>query len=139
MSEEPNNTPPRRWLVDGFNVLHTAVLRGRERGTWWEADARAQLLARVHGFEDSLAALWIVFDGPRPVEQQDNESAGPFVVFAPSADEWLLKEVRRSETPDQLVVVTADRKLADKARHHGAQIASPRAFLARCPQSETAL
>jgi len=31
-----------------------------------------------------------------------------------------------------VAVVTADRQLAARARHHGAEIVSPRAFAARC-------
>jgi rRNA-processing protein FCF1 len=54
------------------------------------------------------------------------------VVFAPSADDWLLQAVRDAEEPSALVVVTADRQLADRIRHRGARIVSPRTFLARC-------
>ena len=122
----------QRWLIDGFNVLHTGVLRGRERGTWWESDARGQLLQRVRGFSEVGAELWIVFDGPRPAEDPSEEAGGLRVVFAPSADDWLLKEVHRAEAPQSLTVVTADRKLADRARHRGARVVSPRSFLARC-------
>jgi rRNA-processing protein FCF1 len=54
------------------------------------------------------------------------------VVFAPSADDWLLREVRSAENPSRVVVVTADRSLGDRARHAGASVVSPRDFLARC-------
>lgn len=132
MTRDSSPVPARRWLVDGFNVLHTGVLHGRQRGTWWEADARRQLLDRVRDFREDAAELWIVFDGPRPAEGPDDVESGTRVVFAPSADEWLLQEVRQAETPESLTVVTADRKLADKARHRGARVVSPRTFLARC-------
>ena len=52
--------------------------------------------------------------------------------FAPSADDWLVAQVRASPAPDCLAVVTADRAVAGRARHRGAQVVSPRAFLARC-------
>ena len=135
MPADPPPPNPKRWLVDGFNVLHTGVLRGRQRGTWWEAEARGQLLERVNGFTDEGdddAELWIVFDGPRPVERTPTEGDGPHVVFAPSADDWVLAEVRGAADPEQVTVVTADRKLADRARHRGARVVSPRSFLARC-------
>ncbi len=127
-----------RWLVDGFNVLHTAILYGRERGGWWKEEARNRLLDRVRGFRDG--ELWIVFDGsrmpegPSDREREDAQPDAPRIIFAPSADDWLLSEVRRAATPAGLHLVTADRKLGDRARHHGARIVKPRAFLARCDE-----
>jgi len=124
-----------RWLVDGFNVLHAGVLRGNDRRGWWREEARARLLARVAGFDDAEAELWVVFDGPGPGADAERASLRPRVVFAPSADEWLLAAVREAADPAALVVVTADRQLADRARHRGARVVSPRAFLARCGEA----
>jgi hypothetical protein len=124
---------PRLWLVDGFNALHVALLRGREREAWWTEERRQELLARVRGFDDPTAEVWIVFDGPRPLPATTRrEPAGaPRVAFAPSADDWLLRRVKDA-TPGEVAVVTADRRLADRARARGAQVISPQAFLARC-------
>jgi predicted RNA-binding protein with PIN domain len=124
--------PGERWLVDGFNVLHAGVLRGNDRRGWWREEARARLLARVAAFEDAAAELWVVFDGPGPGAEAERASERPRVVFAPSADEWLLGAVRETDEPASVVVVTADRQLADRARHRGARVVSPRTFLARC-------
>jgi predicted RNA-binding protein with PIN domain len=121
-----------RWLVDGFNVLHAGVLRGNDRRGWWREEVRARLLERVAAFEDGAAELWVVFDGPGPGAAAERESERPRVVFAPSADEWLLEAVRDAPDPASVVLVTADRQLADRARHRGARVVSPRAFLARC-------
>jgi predicted RNA-binding protein with PIN domain len=131
-SYTPGPMSDERWLVDGFNVLHAGVLRGNDRRGWWREEVRARLLARVAGFEDAAAELWVVFDGPGPGGDAERESQRPRVVFAPSADEWLLAAVRDTPDPASVVVVTADRQLADRARHRGARIVSPRAFLARC-------
>jgi predicted RNA-binding protein with PIN domain len=120
----------QRWLIDGFNVLHVALLHGRERGRWWEEEARERLMARLARFDEPGAQLQVVFDGPRPAEASAEEGAS--VVFAEDADAWLLREVGREEDPAQLIIVTADRSLADRARHRGAQVVSPKAFLARC-------
>jgi hypothetical protein len=75
----------------------------------------------------------VVFDGPRPLPAPaEGEAAGaPRIAFAPSADEWLLRRVREAG-PGAVAVVTADRRLADRARARGAQVVSPQAFLARC-------
>ncbi len=177
-------TPPRRracdpkqsasvWLVDGFNVLHAGVLKGRDRREWWTAPVRERLLALAAGFDDPTAELWIAFDGPAPVaparkagasrprsEAQPSEGGppqgkaaqrprsqaqpsegGPLqdvrvrAVFAASADDWLVTRVRRAEDPARFAVVTCDRQVADRVRHRGARVVSPREFLARCTRS----
>ena len=130
--------PKVRWLVDGFNVLHAGVLRGNDRHGWWREEMRGRLLTRVAAFEDAAAELWVVFDGPGPGAASETASLRPHVVFAPSADEWLLAEVSRAGDAAQVVVVTADRQLADRARHRGAQVVAPRSFLARCRAPEDA-
>jgi predicted RNA-binding protein with PIN domain len=94
---------------------------------------RGRLLSRVASFEEKDAELWVVFDGQGPGGEAERASEWPKVVFAPSADDWLLEAVRDAEDPSALVVVTADRQLADRIRHRGARIVSPRTFLARCP------
>ena len=73
--------------------------------------------------------VWVVFDGSRPVRE---EGAGRLhAVFAPSADDWLVRRVKAAEQPGRVVVVTADRSLANRARHHGAVVLKPGDFLAR--------
>jgi predicted RNA-binding protein with PIN domain len=120
----------RIWLVDGYNVLHAAVLGGRDRSQWWTGSRRRELLERVSGF-DADAEIWIVFDGPDDPGAAA-EQPGLHCVFAVSADDWLVDRVRRAEDPSEIAVVTADRKVAGRARGKGAQIVSPKDFLARC-------
>ena len=122
---------PAIWLVDGFNVLHAGVLEGRERGDWWRAASRAQLLALAGSFDDPEAQVWIVFDGPRAAPSTP-ETPRLRVVFAPSADEWLLSHLRNAPDPSRLGVVTGDRRLAIRSRRRGAQVIRPRDFLDRC-------
>ena len=122
---------PAIWLVDGFNVLHAGVLEGRERGDWWRAASRARLLALAGSFDDPEAELWIVFDGPRAAPATP-QTARLRVVFAPSADEWLLSRLRSAPDPSRLGVVTGDRRLAIRSRRRGAQVIKPREFLDRC-------
>jgi hypothetical protein len=129
------NAEPRIWLVDGFNALHVAVLRGRERANWWTREVREQLLARVRGFDDRSAEVWVVFDGPHPLSEADAAASqgGPRIAFAASADAWLLQRVREAPA-GQVAVVTADRPLAARARARGARVVSPHDFLARCSE-----
>jgi predicted RNA-binding protein with PIN domain len=121
---------PTIWLVDGYNVLHAAVLGGKDRSQWWTGSRRRELLERVSGF-DADAEVWIVFDGPDD-SGADAEPPGPRCVFAASADDWLVDRVRRAEDPTAIAVVTADRQVAGRARGRGARIVSPKDFLARC-------
>jgi predicted RNA-binding protein with PIN domain len=131
---------PSTWLIDGFNVLHTSLLGGRDRNEWWTGARRDELLERVARFDDPRAEVWVVFDGPRP-EAADTAGAHPGDepgderprrVFATSADAWLVAQVRASEDPERIAVVTADRQVASRVRQRGAQVHSPRDFLARC-------
>lgn len=132
ISATPAPTRPCVWLVDGFNVLHAGLLGGRDRANWWTESKRRELLDRVDHFEDTGAELWIVFDG-RHKAPEPHQAVSPRCVFAPSADAWLVERVREAADPTQMAVVTADRQLAGRARSRGAQVVSPRDFLARCP------
>ncbi|MCH7645421.1 MAG: NYN domain-containing protein [Myxococcales bacterium] len=116
--------------MDGYNVLHAAVLGGRDRSRWWSGSRRRELLERASGF-DADAEVWIVFDGPDD-SGAEAEPSGPHCVFATSADDWLVDRVRRAEDPSEIAVVTADRKVAGRARGRGARVVSPQLFLARC-------
>jgi hypothetical protein len=122
---------PAEWLIDGFNVVQVGLLGGQDRSQWWSASRRAQLLSQAAAFEPADASLWVVFDGGRPGPDSELEGRTR-VVFAPSADEWLVARVRGAPDPSRLVVVTADRRLAARVRHLGARVASPAEFLARC-------
>lgn len=122
---------PRTWLVDGFNLMHAAVLRGRDRRDWWRAEARERVLELVRRLEAPGAEVVVVFDGQRPADEPERE-AGPQVVFAASADDWLIRAVRQAPDPSRIAVVTADRQLADRARHRGARVVGPIAFRERC-------
>jgi len=122
---------PSIWLLDGFNVLHAGPLGGRDRSEWWTEPRRDELLEIAARFDDRSAEVWVVFDGPHETEARD-EAHGPHPVFAPSADAWLLERVRAADDPSRIAVVTADRKVADRARHLGARVYSPHDFLARC-------
>jgi predicted RNA-binding protein with PIN domain len=122
---------PAVWLVDGFNVLHAGVLQDRERAAWWAEPSRAQLLELAGSFDDTEAEVWIVFDGPRPPPEPPQDTRLR-VVFAPSADEWLLSHLKSAPDPSRLAVVTGDRRLAARSRHRGAQVVKPREFLERC-------
>lgn len=122
----------RLWLVDGFNVLHVGMLRGRDRTEWWKRERRQELLARAERFQSGHreADVLVVFDGAHPPEAPHDGDVS--VVFAPSADEWLVGAVRGAERAESIAVVTADRRLADRVRRRGASVVAPRSFISAC-------
>jgi len=119
-------------IIDGFNVLHAVVLVGRDRARWWQPAAQRRLVERVEQLTLSYPSMWIVFDrrpsangAPEDVTSNDSRIR---VVYAPSADDWIVQEVERL-TPQHLVtVVTADRPLRERVRHVGGALLSPLAL-----------
>jgi hypothetical protein len=119
------------WLVDGFNTLHAVLLGGEPREQWWRAEQRQRLIDRAAAFRDVDARIRIAFDGSRPADdvRADERVA---VVFAPSADDWLVEQVRAAPHPERIAVVTGDRRVSGRCRHAGASVVTPAAFLAHC-------
>ncbi len=132
---EETTRPAPVWLVDGYNVLCAGLLGGQDRSDWWSEARREELLAllaRFDGLDEADAEIWVVFDGARERSGSGEREGRVRAVFAPSADEWLVEQVRAHA---EVAVVTADRKLAGRARHRGARVVSPREFLRRCTGS----
>ena len=142
-SSDPS-TVRRVILVDAFNVLH-AVLLGKERALgWWRREERERLLRRISLWQSGPDEIWVAFDGAQPawsvwaepiVRPATSASPGPIVhsVFVESADDWIVRRARRAARPDQTVVVSADRKVAGRARSAGCEVWTPWAFISRCP------
>lgn len=131
----------RTLLVDGFNVLHTVLLAGDRDSIWWGRDAREKMLARICAWPDPCDEIWVAFDGSRPawsvVAVPAGRAAGghgPTVhsVFVESADDWIVRRARRAQPPARALVVSADRKVAGRARSAGCEVWTPWAFVARC-------
>jgi len=125
---EPDSPTPRLWLVDGYNAIGVGLLAGRSREAWWTSDHRRELLARAAGFQGEADEIWVVFDGPRPAGGP--QSGRVREIFAADADAWLLEHAREGAA-----LVTADRRLAERAKRRGARVVSPGEFLERCERS----
>jgi predicted RNA-binding protein with PIN domain len=119
----------RQWLVDGFNVIQVGLLAGREREHWWGPARRSELRERAEQLDDPDVEVLLVFDGSQPGPADAGRTRS---VFAPSADDWILARLREAADPSAIRVVTADRRLAARAKSRGAQIVSPAEFLQRC-------
>ncbi len=132
-STPPAEPRPTLWLVDGFNVLHVVLLHGESRQSWWQSRGRERVVELVRAFDAPDAEVVVVFDGSQPPPADETgDATGPRVIFAAPADDWLLTAVRSAPDPARVAVVTADRRLAARARHRGAQVVAPGTFAQRC-------
>jgi hypothetical protein len=117
------------WITALFAALglgYAELLRGAPPGPAVYAPA----LVTTRSAEDP--SIW------HGAERDESDAPGPHRVFAPSADDWLLARVRAAENPGRIAVVTADRRLAERARRRGARVVGPGEFLRRCTGDEPA-
>ena len=129
----PAELRPTLWLVDGFNVLHVVLLHGESRKAWWQSRGRERVVELARAFDAPDAEVVVVFDGSQPPPTgETGDATGPRVIFAAPADDWVLTAVRSAPDPARVAVVTADRRLAARARHRGAQVVAPGIFAQRC-------
>jgi predicted RNA-binding protein with PIN domain len=122
-------------IIDGFNVLHAVVLVGRDRAGWWQPAAQRRLVERVEQLTLSYPSIGIVFDRrpstsevPEDITSNDSHIR---IVYAPSADEWIVHEVERLAPQHAFTVVTADRPLRERVRRVGGMVLSPSAVFRR--------
>jgi hypothetical protein len=121
------------YLIDGFNFLHAVVLKGRDRSHWWSAENQRAVRDWVALRPMPGARIWIVFDQrePRPANESpvpEGEPGGPEVRHAPDADAYILACCEELRGASEVVVVSADRSLIDRAKGRGARTLSPWSF-----------
>lgn len=58
------------------------------------------------------------------------------IVFVESADDWIVRRARKAEEPERMIVVSADRKVAGRARSAGCEILTPWTFMGHCGRPE---
>ncbi|MFK7985646.1 MAG: NYN domain-containing protein [Sandaracinaceae bacterium] len=104
-----------RVFVDGFNVINAVLLRGQDRDGWWRETHRAALVAWLRSGELKCT---VVFDGE---DERVRTEAGVEVRYTPDADAWIVEHTSADD-----VVVTRDRRLADRLRSRGIRSRSPR-------------
>jgi predicted RNA-binding protein with PIN domain len=119
---------PPLYLVDGFNVLHAAVLVGRERREWWGLSHQARVLALSESFQGG--EVWVIFDARGSDRISGTERVQ--VRFAPDADDCIVELCAALRGRRSVTVVTADRSLTDRAKHRGAARLSPWQFAEQC-------
>jgi hypothetical protein len=135
------------YIVDGFNFLHAVVLRGRDRARWWAPENCAKVVEVVGALRVDGRPLdaWVVFDQRSP-----NEEAGGIetalggtlqIHHAPDADDYIVWRCSELARHREIVVVSADRSLRDRAKNHGARGLSPWALerYARTPPDSSGM
>lgn len=139
------------WLVDGFNLLHACILRGRDRNEFWRPERKLEVISFVEGFGEANE-VHVVFDGVDPGDSCGEPSpsllpgtcgqpvaAGRHrcqVHHAPDADRAIIELCRQHRLQRQVSVVTADRSLQDRCRALGARPVRPWDFAAMLAQRQ---
>ena len=122
------------YLLDGNNLIGVARRTARPS----EKD-RSELVAELsERLRRTRARVTLFFDGPageRPLGLGNLSVRG---TRGASADAEILREIGRSANPGELVVVTADRELARRAREAGARALLPGEFWRRFGSSAPA-
>jgi YacP-like NYN domain-containing protein len=124
------------YLVDGFNFLHAVLLVGSARPHWWRLENQQRVVdwCMAAGVVREGVDLWIVFDQREGREQSGSGGgalvggAGVQIHHAPDADDYIVARCGELCSERDVVVVSADRSLVDRAKHRGARASSPWAF-----------
>src|SRR5688572_29869069 len=120
-------------LLDGFNFLHAVVLKGQARAEWWSSAMQARVIDWLDRHPGGTPAeLWVVFDqrGSSVPPPAPSDRSSPRVLHAPDADTCILEHAAQLAGGREVIVVSADRSLVDRARRHGARGLSPWKFAA---------
>jgi hypothetical protein len=115
------------YFLDGNNLI------GRERKTGRPTDDDADALVRevADRLRGARARAVIFFDGPSGRRPATLGSLSVRYPSSGSADSEILATLARSGSPAEVVVVTADRELARRARDNGARWMAPEDFWKR--------
>lgn len=119
-------------IVDGLNTL------GARPDGWWRdrPAAMARLVRRLGVLaEREQVPVMVVFDG-RPEQAVERAAAeGVEVAFAPggpdAADKVIAARVRESQQPEELLVVSSDRRLAAAVKAWGGRCVGAGGFAER--------
>jgi predicted RNA-binding protein with PIN domain len=132
----------RKYLVDGYNLLHQLPELRRQIEYNLEA-AREGLLIRLSAFSISKSVeVSVVFDGIEESHPQPRRWRGLVVHFSKppqKADPVIKKMISDRKKNEDLVVVTSDREIDMYARLCGVRVESSQTFAAammRNPSTE---
>ncbi len=110
------------YLIDGYNLLHAMGVLGHRVGPQGLFKARLNLLGILSGaMGKDASTVTVAFDaaGAPPGLEGDQEHKGIHVRFAvghDQADDLIESLIRECSAPQQLAVVTDDRRIQKAAR-----------------------
>lgn len=117
-----------RFLIDGYNLLHQSPLMQTGEGAAWLRQQRLRLVAwlAAHLSEEERRATMVVFDAHDPPSDstRDGVMDGIRVAYAhdvAEADDLIERWIDRHPNPQQLTVVSSDRRLKQAARRRRAK------------------
>ncbi len=134
-----------------------AAPEGSAEPQWWSEARREHLASLAARLADPNAEICLVFDARHLLEAHESPQAHSpqaqeseadeqlahetdgkriRIVFAPSADEWIVATVKEiQKTKRETRVVTADRVLANRVRCRGATIVPTDEFVELCQRA----
>jgi predicted RNA-binding protein with PIN domain len=127
-----NTERPRRWLVDGMNVI------GSKPDRWWNDLDRAvhRMVHSLQSFAERTGDdVTVVFDR-KPRDLEPGRHGDLIVAFAKrhgrnAADHEIVEMVAGISDPTGITVVTSDERLAERVRELGAKVAPAGGFRRR--------
>jgi len=119
------------YLIDGYNLLFQLA---------WDRHAEDLEKSRLFLIKelDRLASilhieLIIVFDAPLQTDEMRrahfNSLEIVFTGYGETADDYLIHKFEELKNSQQFTLVSADKKLGQKAKHAGLKIMTPHAFI----------
>ena len=136
----PSQAPPPRpagvmpYLLDGNNLIGLFLKTSRP-----SAEDRQALISELsQRLRRTRARAILFFDGPAGGR---GSSMGTLTIRAASggtADDAILREIEKTRSPGEMIVVTADRGLSRRARDAGAVVCAPEEFFSRFGKDQPA-
>jgi uncharacterized protein len=124
-----------RYLIDGYNLLHAMGLLGAHKAAPNALEgARFDLLDRLHAlFGDRSGRLTVIFDAARVPRRglPEHDYCGIHVRFAvrQEADDLIEALVHSEPSPNDLTVVSDDRRIQVAARRRRCRVLGCNAYL----------
>ncbi len=130
--EPGTHHPGVRWLIDGMNLV------GSRPDGWWKDRDRAvrRLIEELSRYAAASGeGVTVVFDR-QPQDVPPGVHGAATVAFASrrernAADDEIVRMLAQDPAPHSFTVVTSDRRLVERVRELGAEVASSASFRRR--------